>query len=81
MMTLRANFAAAGLLTMLSTASVTAAPLALDRTAIAPPTGSIMLAHGRHFSCIRGPAGWHFHNRFGARVPCGPQRRPWRRYY
>jgi hypothetical protein len=34
--------------------------------------------HGRHRSCERGPAGWHYHSFRGERVACDPRPRgPW----
>jgi hypothetical protein len=43
-------------------------------------TNGIVLVHGYHRSCERGPGGWHRHNRFGERRPCrewrGQGRRP-----
>lgn len=63
-----------------ATASIaSAAPGAVGPVADGLSNG-VVLVHGNHRSCERGPGGWHRHNRYGERRPCrewrGSGRRP-----
>ena len=66
---------AAGLLStgLLATAA-SAAPLGGIGGSAAPATESgIVLIHGSHRVCERGPAGWHYHSRIrDRRISCRP---------
>lgn len=69
-------FAAALFSGVLLAAPVGAAPAGMAKdVGAAAPTAEIELVHGNHRSCERGPAGWHYHNRFGDRIACVPRPR------
>lgn len=69
--------AAAGLLALgLVSASANAAVvgMAKDVGAGAPALELETVRHGTAV-CALGPRGWHYHNRFGDRIPCNPRPR------
>lgn len=75
--TIKVLAAAAFFAAAASTAS--AAPVNVGQVPDGLSSG-LILVHGRHRSCERGPGGWHRHNRYGERRPCrewrGEGRRP-----
>ena len=66
--------AAAACVLALSFTAAGAAPMQGTAAGTTAPGSNIIQVHGKHFSCERGPGGWHRHNKWGQRRAC----KPWR---
>jgi hypothetical protein len=69
MKTLFATALGLGLWATAASAAPLGAPATDAYTKTEPPITEVR--HGGRY-CARGPAGWHFHDRYGQRVACAP---------